>query len=122
MDPLSLRSGIGPEKKIQLALIAQLELRGWYVKQTHGNIYQSGFPDLYAFHPKKGQRWIEVKVKERFAFTKAQKEWYPKFDACGVGIWVLMGYGPEDIALLDQKPNLREVMGGKFIKGRGSND
>lgn len=104
---------MGPEKRIQNAIIQALELRGWHCNVTHGNMYQSGFPDVYAIHPKKGQRWIEVKVKGAFAFTPAQKLWYPRMHACGIGIWVLMSV--DEIHLLDHPPNLERVMLGKLL-------
>ncbi len=115
MDPLSFHSAMRPERKIQNRLVAVLEARGWDVNQTHGNMYQCGFPDVYAFKEGKGQRWIEVKVRGKFSFTKAQLIWYPKMLRAGIGIWVLFGSEDEDIALLDRKPNLSEIMGRKLM-------
>jgi len=48
-----------------------LQAAGWYVIKMHGNIFQAGFPDLYATHERYGVRLIEV--KEKLRFTKAQK-------------------------------------------------
>ncbi len=79
----------GPEAKIQEALIDFLTLKGWFVKSTHGNLYQQGFPDLFATHTKYGARWIEVKNAEKYSFTPGQIEWFPKFVANGSGIWIL---------------------------------
>lgn len=82
-----------PEKKIQHEIIKYMTLRDWMVKETHGNMYQSGFPDLYATHCKFGQRWIEVKLPgmKGSVFTPAQMEWFPKFTAFGAGVWILTG-------------------------------
>jgi len=78
-----------PETIIQKALIDYLKLRNWYVKNTHGNPYSMGFPDLYACHKSYGTRWIEVKVKDKYSFTPAQMDVFPEFAAKGVGIWIL---------------------------------
>lgn len=59
------------------------------VKSTHGNIYQSGFPDLYVGHLRYGTRWIECKIAEYCQFTNAQQQEFPLFSAKGIGIWVL---------------------------------
>jgi len=58
---------------------------------THGNLYQRGFPDLYATHFKFGPRWIEVKLPNMKGsrFTPAQMESFPKLRANGTRIWIL---------------------------------
>lgn len=66
-----------------------LTAKGWFVKSTHGNMYQSGFPDLFATHKRFGLRWIEVKRPVGYQFTAAQLEDFPKFTSNGSGIWVL---------------------------------
>src|SRR5436853_4689383 len=89
MDKPRINTKCGPEAKIQNEIIDFLTLRQWYVKSTHGNIYQYGFPDLYCTSSRFGQRWIEVKNPEGYCFTPAQLECFPKFCANGAGIWVL---------------------------------
>lgn len=79
----------GPEAKIQAALIEFLTIRQWFVKETHGNLYQKGFPDLYATHAQYKARWIEVKQPTGYCFTAAQLEDFPKLCAFGAGVWVL---------------------------------
>ena len=79
----------GPERIIQDDLILFLEKKGWFVKETHGNVYQNGFPDLFATHRSYGTRWIEVKNPKQYAFTPAQLEQFPKFVMHGSGIWIL---------------------------------
>lgn len=61
--------------------------------ETHGNMYQWGFPDLFACHFRYGSRWIEVKLPEMKGsrFTPAQQENFPKMCANGAGVWVLTG-------------------------------
>lgn len=79
-----------PERRIQDAIIEMLTIRGWYVMETHGNMFQRGFPDLYATHSQFGGRWIEVKNPEQYSFTAAQLECFPKMTAFGTGIWILV--------------------------------
>lgn len=78
-----------PEAKIQAAIINFLRQREWFVKPTHGNLYQSGFPDLYCAHHRYGQRWVEVKNLTNYCFTAAQLREFPRFSASGAGIWIL---------------------------------
>lgn len=100
MEPLSLKPKKGPEAKIQAEIIKALKIRNWMVKETHGNLYQFGFPDLFAAHKKYGQRWIEVKNKTSYQFTKAQYEWFPQFAAHGVGIWILVSADEDELKKL----------------------
>lgn len=79
----------GPEAKIQREIINFLILRQWFVKETHGNMFQSGFPDLFCTHTKYGQRWVEVKNLAHYVFTPAQIEDFPKFCAFGSGVWIM---------------------------------
>lgn len=76
------------EAKIQEDIENKLTLLKWYVKSTHGNIYQMGFPDLYTAHRSYGARWLEVKRPEKYSFTPAQLENFPLMMAAGVGIWI----------------------------------
>ena len=79
----------GPEWHIQKDVIRFLEARGWNVEHTHGNLYQTGFPDLYAAHKKWGTRWIDCKQPKKYSFTRAQKQKWPVWEAYGIGIWIL---------------------------------
>ena len=105
MQPLKLKPKKGPEAKIQEDLISFLRAREWFVKSTHGNLYQSGFPDLYCAHYRYGQRWVEVKYAEAYRFTAAQLREFPRFSASRAGIWILTAateseyqklFGPEN--------------------------
>lgn len=80
-----------PEKRIEDALCVFLRARGWYCFVTHGGMYQSGFPDIYATHPEHGVRLIEVKLPDLRGsrFTNAQLEKFPLFNNNGSPIWVL---------------------------------
>lgn len=99
-----------PEAKIQKAVIEQLKINDWFVKNTHGNIYSSGLPDLYCAHKKYGQRWIEVKNPEAYSFTSAQRETFLLMAAAGVGIWIATD--PKEIPdLLFKPPNLIFYLG-----------
>lgn len=90
MQALKPKGGIGPEAKIQNAIVHMLRGKGWFVKETHGSMYQSGFPDVFACHSRYGQRWIEVKNPEHYVFTGAQLEDFPKLCANGSAVWVLV--------------------------------
>ena len=103
MEPLKTRSR--PERIIQDNIKLYLEERGWFVNETHGNMFQSGFPDLYATHLKYGQRWIEVKNPQAYQFTPAQIEWFTKWTGCGVRIWVLVAATETEYRKLFSEPN-----------------
>lgn len=82
--------------------------------KTHGNMFQSGLPDLYATHYTHGARWIEVKLPlmKGSKFTNAQYEVFPKLVANGSRIWILTGATEEEYKKLFKKCNLWEYMGG----------
>ena len=91
MDPKRIKTKNRPEAKIQSQWKTFLEARNWYVKATHGGMYQSGFPDLYITHPDHGGKWVEIKLPhmQGSQFTKAQKECFPLFAQHGTPIWIL---------------------------------
>ena len=111
MQPFLPKSntGTGPEAIIKDDIVTKLEKRGWLVKITHGNMWSSGFPDLYAAHMSHGPRWIEVKNPLAFSFTPAQQVDFPKFKAVGVGIWILMAATEEELMKLHKPANWWEV-------------
>src|SRR4051794_9550684 len=84
-----LRKKCKKEAEIQQAAENRLLLNKWFVKSTHGNIYQVGFPDLFCAHLKYGMRWVEVKNPNGYSFTPAQVEVFPQMAAAGVGIWII---------------------------------
>lgn len=102
---MKMKSKKGPESKIQRDIINMLRIKGWYVMVTHGGMFQSGFPDLYATHSKYGARWIEVKNAKAYSFTAAQLECFPKLTANGTRIWVLVGASEEEYAKLFKEAN-----------------
>ena len=102
----------GPEAIIQEALVKFLRERGWFVKETHGNMYQQGLPDLYCIKRRNGKRWIEVKNPAKYKFTPAQWEDFPRMIAEGDQIWVLTAATEVEYQKLFQKPNLWIFMGG----------
>lgn len=77
----------------------------WLVFRTHGNAYQSGFPDLYCMHPKYGARWVEIKNPKSYSFTAAQLKTFPQFQSCGVGVWVLTSEDDSEIKKLQGPAN-----------------
>lgn len=95
-----------PETKVRDDIRNMLQGRGWGVWITHGNKYQSGFPDLYVAHLKHGTRWIDAKVEGRYGFTKAQKRMWPLWHyEYKIGIWILTGNGQDQYDRLFQPPN-----------------
>ncbi|MEN6367659.1 MAG: hypothetical protein ABFC88_12665 [Thermoguttaceae bacterium] len=97
----------GPEWYIQRDLIAFLKARGWRVERTHGNLYQTGFPDLYVMHKKWGTRWIDCKQPKKYSFTKAQRIKWPLWEEMGVPIWILTAATQEEYDKLIGPPNWR---------------
>ena len=106
MEAFIPRDG-SPEKRIEKKITEYLRLREWLVKKTHGNAYQSGWPDLFATHSRYNMRWIEVKLPgmKGSAFTDAQVEDFPKFTLNGTGIWVLTGDDDKEMDKLFKRPN-----------------
>ncbi len=96
------------ESKIQSRLMRFLENRGWIVERMHGNMYQSGIPDLYCFKKEYGERWIDVKVEGRYSFTKAQIIKWPEWEKAGIGIWILTNVTQKDYDRLFKPPNFRD--------------
>jgi hypothetical protein len=97
-----------PEAAIQEALVEFLTVRGWRCDETHGSVYQTGFPDIYIAHPKWGKRWIDCKVAGKYSFTNAQKVKWPEWEKAGTGIWILTAATYEEYRKLWQPPNWRQ--------------
>jgi hypothetical protein len=98
----------GPEWHVQQDLIEYLQVRGWLVQSMHGNLYQTGVPDLYCHHPKWGARWIDCKNPEAYSFTRAQRIKWPLWEQYGVGIWILTAATQEQYDKLFARPNWRQ--------------
>ena len=96
-----------PELIIRTDIRTMLADKGWYALITHGTIYSSGLPDIYATHSRYGARWIEVKDPERTGdvFTAAQHDVFPKICANGSGVWVLVAATEEEYQKLFKKCN-----------------
>lgn len=97
--------GSGPEAKIKADIIQILKINDWAVITTHGNMFQSGLPDLYACHRSYGARWIECKNPQAYSFTPAQLETFPMFASKGVGVWILTSGDESQYNLLFKPPN-----------------
>jgi hypothetical protein len=78
------------------------------VERMIGNAFQSGIPDLYCYHPKYGERWIDAKVDGQYSFTKAQRFKWPIWEKYGVGIWILTGANQQQYDRLFKAPNWRD--------------
>lgn len=108
MEPKKIRNTrVGPERIIQNKIMAKLRLLNWSVRETHGNLYQFGFPDLYCAHRQYGARWVEVKDPERRGnvFTEAQMEYFYELTSKGIGIWVLTSDHTDEISKIHKAPN-----------------
>lgn len=105
MDRPVIRTKHGPERAIQDRLIQFFRGREWLVKETHGNCFQRGFPDLYITHRKFGARWVEVKNAKSYSFTAAQLIEFPMFCANGAGIWILTDATEDEYKKLWMPPN-----------------
>jgi hypothetical protein len=90
------------ERTEQQDLRELMVLHGWHTEKSHGNKYQSGWPDLVCFHPNYGIKWIEMKVKDR-PLKPSQICTFTKWQQFGAKIYVLQG--PEDYDKLFGKPN-----------------
>lgn len=97
-----------PEDKIKADFRAYVEARGWFTRSTHGNAYQTGFPDVYMHHRKWGQRWVDLKVPGKYSFTKAQKIEWPLWEQAGIGIWIITGANQSEYDKLFGPPNWRQ--------------
>lgn len=91
MEPKRIKSRNDPEAQIRDDIKTFLSNRGWYVKTTHGGMFQAGFPDLWATHKHYGGKWLEVKLPgmRGSVFTKAQIECFPQLVAHGTPIWIV---------------------------------
>jgi hypothetical protein len=85
-----------------------LRIQEWNVINTHGNKFQGGFPDLYCFHHKYGERWVEVKRPGKETFTEYQNFYFPKIR----NVWLLRGTTREEYLRLFQNPNYLNYLGG----------
>ena len=110
MQEFEMKIQTKPEAKLQAEMELFLKARDWYVKSTHGNMFQSGFPDLYCHHLKYRARWIELKIANHYSFTPAQRLGFPKMSAFGVGIWILTAATEEEYRKLWLPPNWHEFL------------
>lgn len=75
---------------------------------THGNAYQSGFPDLFCAHRQWMSRWVEIKNPVNYSFTDAQMICFPAMHAKGVGIWIITSDEDTELAKLFQPANWQQ--------------
>ena len=108
------------EEKIRESVIRKLRMLEWFVKIMHMNMFTSGFPDLFCAHYKYGIRLVEIKQPrvEDSSFTPAQLENFPKMEAAGVGIWILVSDSDQEYAKLFKAPNWRQYQMMKMLSGR----
>ena len=107
-------AGTNPEAILQNKIMRAMRERGWHCLPTFGSTYQQGLPDFYALHPEKGAKWVEVKRREAYSFTGAQRKYFPLISQGGHGIWILTAV--DEIHLLDYAPNWWQFMYGGMGK------
>jgi len=83
-----------------------LRARDWFVIKTHGNMYQSGLPDLYAAHSIHGSRWIELKRPDQHQFGTRQLEVFAALASKKVGVWVMTAATDSEYSKLFRPPNI----------------
>lgn len=97
-----------PELRIRRRIKEYMEVRGWRVDITHGNKYQSGFPDLHCYHIEHGLRWIDAKNPLSYKYTTPQIKLWPKWEAVGCGVWIMFEGDDANYATLFEAPNFRK--------------
>jgi hypothetical protein len=105
----------------QNQLVRELKARDWFVKVIVGNATQFGLPDIFAAHVHFGQKWIEMKKREKYSFTAAQQIEFPKLHAAGVGIWILFDSTEEEIAKLSRPANWWAIYFEWYSRGHSAN-
>ncbi len=102
-----------PEKRVRRRIKQYMTARGWRVDITHGNKYQSGFPDLHCYHIVHGLRWVDAKNPLSFKYTTPQIKLWPEWEKVGCGVWIMFDGDDVNYKVLFQPPNFR-----KFWKPR----
>ena len=104
------------ESTLQTAICTFLRKRKWTVKATHGNAFQSGFPDLFAFNKPYGFRWIDVKRPVGYRLTRAQIVTWPEWEAVDLGVWIMTAATEEEYLKLFGPPNFRQYWSKSYDK------
>lgn len=105
-----------PERRIRGRIRDFMEDRGWRVDITHGNKYQSGFPDLHCYHIEYGLRWVDAKNPVRYAYTTPQIKLWPKWEEVGCGVWIFFEGDDANYATLFKPPNFRKYWKPRYDK------
>jgi hypothetical protein len=101
-------TGDNPESLLQNDIMRHMRSDGWTCLPTQGNLFQHGFPDFYAYHPHYGAKWVEIKRREGYKFTAAQRKYFPIIDQAGHHIWILTAVS--EIPLLKHPHNWHRFM------------
>jgi len=96
-----------PETLIRNELITYLQPRGWYIEILYGSRFQKGVPDLFLFHREHGFRWVDVKNPRGYRLTIYQQQKWPRWEAAGLGVWILTAATDDEYAKLFAAPNWR---------------
>ena len=87
---------------IQKQLILLLKSRDWIVIVNHASQIFKGVPDLQICHKEYGTRFVEVKVKSKYRFTRDQLKTFPLLHCNGAPKYVLTDYTEEEYDKLFQ--------------------
>jgi hypothetical protein len=65
-------------------------------------------PDLYVAHEHHGARWIEVKRKDQYSFTRTQRTKFLELISKNINIWILVGFDEQEYRKLFAPMNFFE--------------
>lgn len=108
--------GQQPETIIRNAWLTRLRADRWFATIFYNNRFQKGVPDCFLFHQEHGFRWVDFKVPDKYSFTKAQLSTWPKWEASGLGIWILTTVSESEYQKLFASPNWRSYLRPRDIK------
>ena len=122
--PKKKSRGKNPETKIYERIRDHLRYKGWFVQNIHGNIFQSGLPDMFCSHPNYPNRWVELKTPTRSnhkhgGLAPNQISKFKEMEAAGCGVWILTRV--EDWHILMGPPNWKSYAtgGSKIVRPKG---
>lgn len=117
MQPFIPKPRKTPEARVQEKLVNRLRMERWHVEETHGNEYQTGFPDIFACHRSLGSRWIEVKLESGSRLEQSQFDTFQEFTKRKVGVWILTDSDDWEFNKLFQPANWYHYL--SIMKHRG---
>jgi len=77
------------ESTVSKTLTDHLQLKGWMYRKLHGNMYQTGLPDLFLIGPKGHQCLIEMKGTKKEQGPLQQIDLFERCKGMQVGFLIL---------------------------------